>query len=149
MSGNGCRLETDPECDAGGDMLDALEEGNYTLILATSTRSNQADVATTAEEAHAADLDSYGQAAEQLGFPYIDLTDEFFRDDRCPAVIGNVIVYRDSPYSHTTATFSRTLMAAVEEQLVPIVAEAAIPGPTSTSASASGQRAAALPQGCS
>lgn len=169
MSGNGCRLEVEPECDAGADMLEALEGGAYDVIFATSMRSNQADVETTVEEwsdfadrgleivpivdvpffpeetdrcvawardalgaedcwtpieeAQAEELDAYGQAALELGFPYIDLTDEFCREERCPAVIGNVIVYRDSPYSHITGTFSRTLTAAMEEQLVPIVTE--------------------------
>lgn len=37
----------------------------------------------------------------------VDLNDRFCAEDSCPAVIGNVIVYRDS--HHVTATYSRLL----------------------------------------
>ena len=42
----------------------------------------------------------------------IDLTDYFCTDDRCPSVIGNVIVYEDIG-SHLTATFVKTLAPAL------------------------------------
>jgi hypothetical protein len=48
------------------------------------------------------------------GAKLIDLTRYYCNADRCPAVIGNVIVYRDTE-SHLTATFARTLAPAVEE----------------------------------
>lgn len=51
------------------------------------------------------------------GTTVIDLTRFYCRDDRCPSVIGDVIVYRDyvDGNSHITATFAQTLSEAVEE----------------------------------
>ncbi|HSX67585.1 acyltransferase family protein [Nocardioides sp.] len=46
-------------------------------------------------------------AAALAGAELVDLTGAFCADDRCPLVIGNVLVYRDS--HHLTATFVRTL----------------------------------------
>ncbi|HTE49586.1 MAG TPA: acyltransferase family protein [Kofleriaceae bacterium] len=46
----------------------------------------------------------------------IDMTDQFCGKRRCPVVIGNILVYRDG--SHITATYSRTLAAALEARLV-------------------------------
>jgi peptidoglycan/LPS O-acetylase OafA/YrhL len=46
-------------------------------------------------------------AAAHPGVTLIDLRDFFCRDDECPMVIGDVIVYRDR--DHVTGTFSRTL----------------------------------------
>jgi hypothetical protein len=37
----------------------------------------------------------------------VDLTDRFCGPDRCPAVIGNVAVYRDN--NHVTDTYARSL----------------------------------------
>jgi hypothetical protein len=42
----------------------------------------------------------------------IDLTPYYCSTDRCPSVIGNVIVYRDIG-AHPTATFARTLSPAI------------------------------------
>jgi peptidoglycan/LPS O-acetylase OafA/YrhL len=46
------------------------------------------------------------------GTTLIDLTEYFCTEDRCPSVIGNVIVYRDS-VGHMTATFARTLAPSI------------------------------------
>jgi peptidoglycan/LPS O-acetylase OafA/YrhL len=56
-------------------------------------------------------------AAEQSpqGVPVLDLTDAFCTKRRCPAVIGNVLVYADS--NHMTPTFSRSLVPVLEERL--------------------------------
>ncbi|MGO3884904.1 MAG: acyltransferase family protein [Mycetocola sp.] len=48
----------------------------------------------------------------------LDVTDQFCVDGFCPAVIGNVIVYRDD--DHLTATYATTLVQAVDEQLMSI-----------------------------
>lgn len=45
----------------------------------------------------------------------IDLTDRLCTDTICPAVIGNVLVYRDS--NHLTDTFVRTLIPYIDERL--------------------------------
>jgi peptidoglycan/LPS O-acetylase OafA/YrhL len=57
---------------------------------------------------------------EQLENPpdnvhFIELTDYFCDDMTCPAVIGNVMVYRDG--SHITATYARSLVPMLAEQI--------------------------------
>ncbi len=56
-------------------------------------------------------------AAEESGVeaPVVDLSDRFCLDDVCPAVIGNVLVYRDS--HHITATYSRLLAEDLAERI--------------------------------
>lgn len=49
------------------------------------------------------------------GTTVIDLTPFYCTVDRCPAVIGNVIVYRDT--NHITATFAKTLATPLEDGL--------------------------------
>lgn len=68
--------------------------------------------------------DRYGPAAQKLGIPYIDFTEILCVEDGCPAAIGGVLLYRDSPASHLTATFSRSMSDAWEEILVPLVTDA-------------------------
>ncbi|SFB02198.1 Peptidoglycan/LPS O-acetylase OafA/YrhL, contains acyltransferase and SGNH-hydrolase domains [Amycolatopsis marina] len=46
----------------------------------------------------------------------IDMTEYVCPAGECPAVIGNVLVYRDT--SHLTATYSRTLAPILEEKLI-------------------------------
>ncbi len=48
------------------------------------------------------------------GATLIDLTPYFCTADRCPSVIGNVIVYRDLA-SHLTTTYAKTLAPAIED----------------------------------
>ncbi|MBB4931912.1 peptidoglycan/LPS O-acetylase OafA/YrhL [Lipingzhangella halophila] len=52
----------------------------------------------------------YGAQADLL-----DLTDRFCADGRCPPVVGNVLVYRDS--NHLTAAYSRLLASDLQERL--------------------------------
>jgi len=49
------------------------------------------------------------------GSHLIDLSDIYCDDTTCPAVIGNVIVYRDD--NHITATFARTLGSRLSREL--------------------------------
>lgn len=51
----------------------------------------------------------------------LDLTDGICSPERCEAVVGNVIVYRDR--HHLTATYTRTLSDAFEQRLQAIVQE--------------------------
>lgn len=46
---------------------------------------------------------------------FADLTDYFCDDTTCPAVIGNVVVYRDN--NHLTATYAKTLAPALKNPL--------------------------------
>lgn len=49
------------------------------------------------------------------GVAFIDLNRYFCRADVCPAVIGNVLVYRDD--SHLTTLFARSLAPALDHEL--------------------------------
>ncbi len=40
---------------------------------------------------------------------------EAAKDGKCPAIVGNVIVYRDN--NHFTATYSRSLSSLLEKEL--------------------------------
>lgn len=52
--------------------------------------------------------DPFGEAARRTpGATRIDMTDFYCDEDRCPAIIGGVNVYRDA--HHFTTTFTRTL----------------------------------------
>jgi peptidoglycan/LPS O-acetylase OafA/YrhL len=68
-------------------------------------------------------LDMPGQratvdATDATGTPLIDLND-YICDDRCPAIIGNVLVYRDS--HHLTASFAAELATPLEQRLAPVL----------------------------
>ena len=49
------------------------------------------------------------------GIGYVDLSEYYCPKDTCPAVVGNVIVYRDA--SHLSSTFVRTLAAPLSREL--------------------------------
>lgn len=66
------------------------------------------DCATPVDEAFAV-VDPLKQAAELVpGSSLVDLRHFYCDDTKCPVVIGNVIVYRDT-VGHLTGTFSKTL----------------------------------------
>ncbi|GAA3639825.1 hypothetical protein GCM10022223_68720 [Kineosporia mesophila] len=54
-------------------------------------------------------------AAERSGVPVIDLTSHFCSATTCPAVLGNLLLYRDD--HHITATFARSLAPSFEAGL--------------------------------
>ncbi len=59
--------------------------------------------------------DPLGEAAAKLpGLGVVDLHDYFCKNGTCPAVIGNVLVYRDN---HMTNTFAKTLTGPLEAAL--------------------------------
>jgi hypothetical protein len=59
--------------------------------------------------------DAMSQLARLRHYPLIDFTDLFCNETDCPAVIGNVFVYRDS--HHVTATYMRTLAPMVAKRM--------------------------------
>lgn len=63
------------------------------------------------------------QAAERDGRPLIDLTDLLCPVGDCPAIIGNVLVYRDE-LSHLSDTYSRTLGSSLGDRLEQALPEA-------------------------
>jgi peptidoglycan/LPS O-acetylase OafA/YrhL len=58
-------------------------------------------------------------ATAAVGALLVDLTDVYCVDGMCPAIVGDVIVYRDR--SHLTATFSLSLAPVLEEFISPLV----------------------------
>ncbi|WP_104107140.1 acyltransferase family protein [Nocardioides sp. 616] len=63
--------------------------------------------------------DPLHEAAEELDDPLVstvDLNDRLCTEDRCPLVIGGVIVYAD--FNHMSATFNRSLAPYLEPYLV-------------------------------
>jgi hypothetical protein len=62
-------------------------------------------------------------AAQQVpGATVLDMTDSFCVGGKCPAVIGNVIVYMDAN-SHITATYGRTLATRVTATIKQILGQ--------------------------
>ncbi len=60
--------------------------------------------------------------AEFLNVPALDFSEYFCNNIHCPAVIGGMIVYRDT--NHMTATFARTLEEPTEKKiLIPLIHE--------------------------
>jgi len=64
-------------------------------------------------EAHTYSLQ--GDVAEALGVPYADMADFICTPTVCPAVIENVIVWRDK--NHMTATYAQSLAGALMQAL--------------------------------
>jgi peptidoglycan/LPS O-acetylase OafA/YrhL len=58
-------------------------------------------------------------AAKLLGIEVLDFSEYFCDAQRCPVMIGGVLVYRDS--HHMTATFAKSLSRPVWERLAPIM----------------------------
>jgi hypothetical protein len=54
-------------------------------------------------------------AARVRGIETIDATDRFCLPDLCPAVVGDVLVYRNS--GHITASYMKTLRPWLERRL--------------------------------
>ncbi|GED99194.1 acyltransferase family protein [Gordonia crocea] len=54
-------------------------------------------------------------AAQFPGITFLDYTKAVCQDGYCPAIVGNILVYRDT--HHFTATFARSLAPALEKDL--------------------------------
>lgn len=68
--------------------------------------------------AHALDS-AIAEADGSLGVPVVNLDAYLCNADTCPAVIGNVLVYRDG--SHLTATMAARLAPGLRVQLLPLL----------------------------
>lgn len=74
------------------------------------------------DRAKAMPFDGSREAAAQLSnVKVIDLTDFYCDDTKCPAVIGNVIVYRDD--NHITRTWAKTLAPHLNRAIVAALEE--------------------------
>ncbi|MEL1266185.1 SGNH hydrolase domain-containing protein, partial [Pseudoxanthomonas putridarboris] len=49
----------------------------------------------------------------------LDMTSSLCREDRCPAVVGNILVYRDQ--HHLTATYARTMADDVQSAVIALL----------------------------
>ncbi|MDN5684480.1 acyltransferase family protein [Corynebacterium glyciniphilum] len=68
-----------------------------------------------AEEASMAPVNPALEAYQGLDMTSLDLTPPLCRDGRCPAVVGNVLVYRDG--QHFTSLFSSLLAPEISRQM--------------------------------
>ena len=107
-----------PVVDAGTKVLvvgDVPGFPEQTLDCLTRVGSDPGSCSTRRNVA-LADTDPLPDAAQQLGVGFLDLTDSFCNADSCPAVIGNVIAYRDAA-GHMSATFAKTLSPQLIEAI--------------------------------
>lgn len=110
-----------PVADAGSRILvvaDIPAVAAETLACVTRVGGDVSECATPRSVA-LAEADPLPAAAQQVpGTKVLDMTDSFCDAEKCPAVIGNVIVYRDTA-AHMTATYVQSL----SPQLVDAVKE--------------------------
>ncbi|MDT0141085.1 acyltransferase family protein [Microbacterium sp. PRC9] len=112
----------------------ALRDAGVPLVLVADVPYNPADsqecvdnsggsaaAAASCTTSRADALDVYPDAiptlSTDLGVPFVDLTSNFCDDSGCKAVLGNVVVYQDTPGSHLTNTVSTMLAGPLGESL--------------------------------
>jgi len=94
------------------EALDCLSRANIGL-------GRDADCGTPTAVA-LADPDTQIEAAQLVpGTKVIDFTPYYCLAEKCPSVIGDVVVYRDT--GHATATFAKTLAGQLERELSKII----------------------------
>jgi len=88
-----------------GDVVDCVARGGAAAAVACSRKRSEALA-----------FDGQKEAALQVGrAKVVDLTDFYCNQTDCPAVIGNVLVYRDR--NHTTGTYTKTLIPYFEREI--------------------------------
>ncbi|MHA3024399.1 acyltransferase family protein [Mycobacterium sp. BMJ-28] len=97
------------------------EEALACLTRNTFDGDHTGDCGTPRAEALARVDPMIAAAARLRGAKVIDLTPYFCNDERCPVVIGNVIVYSDAG-AHLTATYISTLAPALVDGLRSVLA---------------------------
>ncbi|MDH3046689.1 SGNH hydrolase domain-containing protein [Gordonia alkanivorans] len=98
----------------------SVSEETLSCVTRVSIGRDNSGECTTPRPVALAKADPLLAAADRVpGVRVLDMTESFCDADRCPAVIGDVIVYRDTA-GHLTATNSQTL----SPQLVTAVREA-------------------------
>ena len=90
----------------------------YACIDASDGDAGKAAACTTSTAAALQEVpDRIAPIARSLGIESVNLDDIFCSTTECRSVIGNVLVYQDSPSSHLTATFSRLLAPRLGEAI--------------------------------
>lgn len=98
------------------DNPSATEEAISCLTRFGATADDMAGCGMTTQEGMGK-ADAIVAAAQAVpGVSVVDLTDLYCIDGRCPAVIGNVIVYRDTA-GHLSATYSATLAPYLADRI--------------------------------
>ncbi|MDA2804164.1 acyltransferase family protein [Nocardiopsis suaedae] len=104
--------------EAGGSVVAIADTPSQRARVPECVELNPDDPSVCAKERDDAldEEDPQLMAAEMdgAGAKVVDLNDRLCTDDRCPAVVGNVLVYRDS--HHLTATYSQMLAADLEKE---------------------------------
>ncbi|MGO1276375.1 MAG: SGNH hydrolase domain-containing protein [Corynebacterium variabile] len=90
-------------------------QGNGRLCVAEDLGSGQTADCGTDEHSSMAEVNPALVALAGLDVSELDVTAALCRDGRCPAVIGNVLVYRDG--QHFSDVFSRMLAPELERQM--------------------------------
>ncbi|MDN5582270.1 MULTISPECIES: acyltransferase family protein [unclassified Corynebacterium] len=90
-------------------------QGNARLCVAEGAEDDAGGDCGIAEEASLSPVNPAPEAYEGLDITNIDLTAALCRDGRCPAVVGNVLVYRDG--QHFTSLFSSLLAPEISRQM--------------------------------
>jgi hypothetical protein len=92
-----------------------VSEESIACLTRTAFGSDKTGECGTPRSEALAQRDSLIYAASRVpGATLIDLTPYYCTEDRCPSVIGDVIVYSDVG-AHLTATYVRTLAPAIVE----------------------------------
>lgn len=115
---NGYKKVWQPLIDNGAKILAIRDYPRMTdEVLECARRDPQAECAVSIDEGLVAlQEEALALAAlDQEGAELVDMTEWFCQGDVCPAVIGNVQVYRDK--SHFTNTYGETLTAALRKEL--------------------------------
>ncbi|HAJ52776.1 MAG TPA: acyltransferase, partial [Corynebacterium variabile] len=97
-------------------------QGNGRLCVAEGLGSGPTADCGTDEAASLSPVNPALVALAGLDVTELDLTPALCRDGRCPAVIGNVLVYRDG--NHLSDVYSRLLAPELERQMFDPVAVA-------------------------
>ncbi|MEJ6550408.1 acyltransferase family protein [Corynebacterium sp. USCH3] len=90
-------------------------QGNARLCVAEEAGDGAGNDCGVAEDTSMAPVNPAPAAYQGLDVTQIDLTPALCRDGRCPAVVGNVLVYRDG--QHFTSLFSALLAPELSRQM--------------------------------
>jgi hypothetical protein len=98
--------------DMGEDVASCVSANMSHLALCAVPRAKAIEAGQSDELAQA-------QLGPVMGVHYLDINREVCPGALCPAVIGNVLVYRDK--DHLTATYVTTLVKAMGALIIPLV----------------------------
>lgn len=101
--------------EAGIDVVGIRDNARFQLDMGSCVAKNGVDACSFSEDNAFAHEDPAAYLDKIEGVHLLDLTDRFCYQGRCPAVIGNVLVYMDK--NHVTAKYSRSMSADMDQRL--------------------------------